>query len=96
MYWLRRDFRAWRDATGVFMTDAELLAAIATRVAHGIALGGDYDSLFNRYVEAHNDRATLFRLLNHPNCEHRLVTYSVDNGWQKPWEQCNKCGMRKP
>jgi hypothetical protein len=78
------------------MTDSELLAAIETRVADGIALGGNYDALFHNYVQAHKDREQLFRMLKHPNCDHFWVTYSVDNGWQRPWEACEKCGIPKP
>ena len=69
------------------MTDAELLATIATRVADGIALGGDYDSLFYRYVEAHNDRATLFRLLNHPKPQ-KMWLCKCNSPKNAPCQQC--------
>jgi hypothetical protein len=36
---------------------------IVARVADGIALGGDYNSVFDRYVEAHNDRKYLLEVL---------------------------------
>ena len=36
---------------------------IAARIADGVALGGDYNSVFDRYVEAHNDRAYLMDVL---------------------------------
>jgi SAM-dependent MidA family methyltransferase len=40
----------------------DVLAEITTRVEDGIALGGDYGALFDRYVEAHNDRRYLLEL----------------------------------
>jgi hypothetical protein len=46
------------------VTDSELLAAIRTRVSDGIALGGDWHSVFMRYVEAHDDRKFLLLLLD--------------------------------
>jgi hypothetical protein len=36
---------------------------IAARIADGIALGGDYNAVFDRYVEAHNDRKYLLDVL---------------------------------
>lgn len=29
-----------------------------------------------------------------PECKHFWVTYSVDNGYQKPWVQCERCGAK--
>ena len=37
----------------------DLLESIKDRVTDGIALGGNYDSVFDRYVVAHNDRKAL-------------------------------------
>lgn len=45
------------------MTPA-LLVEIRARVADGIALGRDYNSLFDRYVEAHNDRRLLLAFID--------------------------------
>lgn len=40
------------------------LEEIRTRVTDGIALGGNYDQLFSRYVETVNDRRTLLKIID--------------------------------
>jgi hypothetical protein len=36
---------------------------IVARIADGIALGGDWNSVFDRYIEAHNDRKYLLDVI---------------------------------
>jgi hypothetical protein len=40
------------------------LEEIRTRVTDGIALGGNYDQLFSRYVETVNDRRALMKIID--------------------------------
>jgi hypothetical protein len=53
---VKLDITVYRDKTTI--------AEVRGRVLDGIALGGDYRAVFERYVEAHHDRAYLLKLLD--------------------------------
>ena len=48
---------------GEVMKPALTADKIAARIADGIALGGGWGEVFDRYVEAHNDRKYLLDVL---------------------------------
>ena len=61
---MKLDITVYRDKTTI--------ADVRRRVIDGIALGGDYQALFERYVEAHHDRAYLLKLLDDAQSPHQL------------------------